>query len=243
MVRAVTSANAATQAYGQLLHDLSVGRYAAGSRLPGERELAVELGVSRTTLRLALGRLEAEGTLQRSAQRGWFVPRQMIGEPPSTLQSFTEMARARGLRPTAEVMRQEVRPASLDEATQLRIAPAAPVVEIARLRGMDGTPVCFDVVVVPEHRAAGLESADLTDASLYEVLRERCGIEIHRSAYTLMATVADAELARMLGTSVGAPVLVGDEVAYTSDGTPVLVGHNKYRGDAYRFEADLFRRA
>ncbi len=243
MFSAVTTATASDQAYERLVHGLTVGRYAAGSRLPGERDLAVELGVSRATLRLALGRLESEGLLQRSAQRGWFVPRPVIGEPPSTLQSFTEMARARGLRPTARVMHRAVRPATMDEAQKLRIAPAAPVIEISRLRGMDGTPVCYDVVVLPEHRAAGMATADLEDASLYETLRAVAGIEIHRSAYTLTAAVADAELARLLGMSVGAPVLVGDEVAYMSDGTPVLAGSNNYRGDAYRFQADLFRRA
>ncbi|MBM2615111.1 GntR family transcriptional regulator [Actinoplanes sp. LDG1-06] len=234
---------ASIQAYERLTRDLTVGRYAPGSRLPGERDLAGQLGVSRATLRLALSRLESEGTLQRSAQRGWFVPTQVLSEPPSTLQSFTEMARARGLRPTARVMRQEVRPASLDEAAKLRIAPAAPVLEIDRLRGMDGTPVCFDVVVLPSVHVEAMKDADLTDRSLYDELRRLCGIEVHRSAYTLMAESADADLARLLGITAGAPVLVGDEVAYTADGTPVLIGHNKYRGDAYRFEADLFRRA
>ena len=239
----MTTGTASTLAYEQLTRALLVGRYAPGSRLPGERDLASQLGVSRATLRLALSRLESEGTLQRSAQRGWFVPTQVLGEPPSTLQSFTEMARARGLRPTARVMRQEVRPATMEEAGKLRIAPAAPVIEIDRLRGMDGTPVCFDVVVFGEHRAAAMATVDLTDVSLYDELRRRCGIEVHRSAYTLMAESADADLARLLGITAGAPVLVGDEVAYTADGAPVLIGHNKYRGDAYRFEADLFRRA
>lgn len=233
---------ASAQAYERIAADLDVGRYAPGSRLPGERDLTVELGVSRTTLRVALGLLEAEGRVQRSAQRGWFVPRQVIGEPPSTLQSFTEMARARGLRATARVLRHEVRPATMEEAEKLRIAPTSPVIEIDRVRGMDGTPVCFDVVAVPESRAPELADADLTDASLYETLRERCGIVIHRSAYTVMATIADSGIAKLLGTTVGAAVLVGTEVAYTSDGTPVLYGTNQYRGDAYRFEADLYRR-
>lgn len=233
---------AASHAFDQLIQDLDAGVYAPGSRLPGERELSLRFHVSRATLRVALSALEAEGRVQRSAQRGWFVPSQVIGEPPSTLQSFSEMARARGLSPTAKVLRQEVRPATLDEAERLRVAPASPVIQLDRLRGMDGTPVCFDVVVLPEQRAAGIASADLTDASLYDTLQQLCGLTIHRSAYGVMAAVADAQLARLLGTSVGAPILVGEETAYTADGTPVLVGVNKYRGDAYRFEADLFRR-
>lgn len=233
---------AALHAYEQLAHELDMGIHPPGSRLPGEREMATRFHVSRATLRTALAELEEEQRILRSAQRGWFVPAHVIGEPPSTLQSFTEMARARGWRPTAKVLHQAIRPATLDESERLRIAPTSPVIQIDRLRGMDGTPVCFDVVVVPEQRAPALSHADLTDASLYETLQDLCGLPIHRSAYTVMAAVADAALAKLLGTSTGAPVLVGEETAYTADGTPVLIGVNRYRGDAYRFEADLYRR-
>ncbi|QNA92364.1 GntR family transcriptional regulator [Microbacterium sp. Se63.02b] len=233
---------AASLAYDKLVHDIELGVFAAGARLPGERDLALQVGVSRSTLRAALGALEAEGKVNRSAQRGWFTPAQVVGEPPSTLQSFSEMARARGLRPTAVILSQETRPATIDEATSLRIAPTSPVLKISRLRGLDGNPVCFDTVVLPQQRTAALVDVDLTDASLYDALRDVCGIAIHRSAYSVTASTADADLARLLGTTVGAAILVGEEIAYTSDGTPVLLGVNRYRGDAYRFEADLFRR-
>ncbi|SDL38438.1 GntR family transcriptional regulator [Microbacterium azadirachtae] len=233
---------AARHAYEQLIGELETGLFPPGTRLPGERELSARFHVSRATLRVALSALETEGRLQRSAQRGWFVPAQVIGEPPSTLQSFTEMARARGLQPTAQVLAQNVRPATLDESERLRVAPTAPVIQIDRLRSMDGMPVCFDVVVVPMQRAEVLATADLTDASLYEALQQLCGLTVHRSAYTVMASVADPALAKMLGTSVGSPILIGEETAYASDGTPILVGVNRYRGDAYRFEADLYRR-
>ncbi|MBN9196746.1 MAG: UTRA domain-containing protein, partial [Microbacterium sp.] len=85
--------------------------------------------------------------------------------------------------------------------------------------------------------------APLEDASLYETLRERCGATIYRSAYSVTASTADATLAKLLKTTIGAAILVGEEVGYTAEGVPVLIGVNKYRGDAYRFQADLFRRA
>ncbi|HEY0118581.1 MAG TPA: GntR family transcriptional regulator [Cellulomonas sp.] len=234
-------AEATERAYRSLKQDIDHGVYGPGSRLPGERDLAGRLGVSRVTARRALGRLATEGRLESSAQRGWFVPEQVLGEPPSTLQSFTEMVRARGLRPTTTVLRQEVRPATFDEADELRIAPAAAVIQIDRLRGMEGPPVCYDVVVLVHERAPALARADLTDRSLYEELSRLCDVWIHRSAYWVQADAADDATARLLQVPVGAPILLSHEVAYTEDGVPVLVGTNRYRGDAYRFEADLFR--
>ncbi len=229
------------ETYRRLGDEIRRGVFPPGTRLPGERELAVLLGVSRSTLRQALGALEADGRVTRSAQRGWFVAPHTLGEPPSTLLSFTEMAIARGLRPTTRVLVHRLRPATLDEAEKLRIAPAAQVIELERLRGMDDTPVCVDNVVLVQSRAAALLAVDLNDASLYESLERHCGLSVHRSAYSVQAVAADDSLAALLRVDAGAPVLVGREIAYTADGVPILLGVNRYRGDAYRFEAELYR--
>ena len=196
--------------------------------------------MSRSTLRAALDRLAAEGGLAPSAQRGWFVPREVVGEPASTLQTFTEMARARGLRPTARALERTIRPSTLEESAQLRIAPAASVLVIRRLRGMEDTPVCIDTNTLPLAAVEPLATADLEDQSLYEQLESKCGISVYRSAYSVQAAAAEPELASLLDIEPGSPVLVGREVAYITDGTPVLIGINHYRGDAYRFQADPF---
>jgi GntR family transcriptional regulator len=217
------------------------GIYQPGTKLPGERLLAETLHVSRSTVRMALEDLERQGRVARSPQRGWFVPSPTVGEPPSTLQSFTEMARQRGHTPTAQVLEKTVRSATLDEASQLAIVPGAEVLELVRLRGMNATPICVDRNVIPLAFAQPLVEVDLTDASLYESLQNHCGIRIFRSAYSVQAEAASAELTGLLRIPPGSPVLVGREVAYDRAGSPVLVGLNTYRGDAYRFHADLYR--
>lgn len=234
-------ATAVGEAYAKLSHSLQRREFPPGSRLPGERQLAVHVGVSRSTLRQALAQLADEGLLDRSAQRGWFVPQQVVGEPPSTLQSFSEMARARGLTPGARVLSQRVRPATFDEARRLRIAPAAKMVELRRLRTMDAVPVCVDTSAVILARVPKIADIDMTDRSLYETIEEYSDVRIARSAYTVRADACDEAAAALLEIDPGAPILVGDEITFDRTGVPVLVGSLSYRADAYRFEADLFR--
>lgn len=228
------------EAYQRLVALLDRGVYPPGSRLPGERSLASEIKVSRSTLRLALAQLADEGRLVPSAQRGWFVPQLVLGEPPSKLISFTELARQQGLHATSTVLSEQVRPATFAEAGDLQIAAAAPVLEIVRLRGMDGVPITVEEAVLPLRRVEWMREADLTDRSLYELL-ESHGIRVHRSTYTVQAMNAGERESSLLELPLGAAVLVARDVTYTIERTPIIITVNHYRGDAYRFTADLFR--
>jgi GntR family transcriptional regulator len=235
------SATAVGEAYRKLSESLRRRTFAPGTRLPGERDLAISVGVSRATLRQALGRLAEEGQLDRSAQRGWFVPRQVVGEPPSTLQSFSEMARSRGLTPGARVLGLRTRPAGFEEARRLHVAPATKVVELRRLRTLDAVPVCVDNSVVVLSRVPALEDTDMTDRSLYDTIEEISDVRIARSSYTVRADACDETTAALLEIEPGSPVLVGDEITYDAFGAVILTGTLSYRADAYRFEADLYR--
>lgn len=219
---------------------IEAGVFEPGQKLPGERELAERVSVSRVVLRDALASLERDGLLESSPWRGWFVTAPHMAERVA-LQSFTEMALARGLRPGARVHRSEVRPASLGEAGSLALAPASPVLEVHRVRTLDEVPICYDVSIIPAQRAVGLEPEMLEDASLYGTLESVCGLRVVRSDYTVRAEAADEAIAAALGIAAGAPVLVGEETASELSGTPVLLGRVTYRHDAYEFQATLYR--
>ena|ERR1051326_1198160 len=62
-------------------HDVRVGRYTPGQRLPAEVEFARQLGVSRGTLRQAFSALLNEGLLQTVRGRGTFVSDRSSQQP------------------------------------------------------------------------------------------------------------------------------------------------------------------
>jgi GntR family transcriptional regulator len=212
-----------------------------GSRLPGERALAETIGVSRTTVRAALQRLEEDGVIEGHPQRGWYVRRrESVSDRSSELESFSEVARARGFTPTSDILSAVTRRASIDEAESLDIPPAAPVIELDRLRRVDGIPICVDRTVMVESACTGILAADLAGGSLYEQLQSHCGVYITKSASTLQARSATTTEAELLDLREGDPVL---EIATVSSasGTIILVSDVVYRGDSYRFQAELHR--
>jgi GntR family uxuAB operon transcriptional repressor len=70
--------------------------YAPGGRLPTERRLASELGVTRTMVRHALAVLEAEGRISREVGRGTFLrsPADDGAGPPSATPAVDEVGPA-----------------------------------------------------------------------------------------------------------------------------------------------------
>lgn len=67
----------------RLRDTLASGRFPDQGRLPAERDLADEFGVSRSTLRTALGTLEAEGKIWRHVGRGTFVGKRPSIDAPA----------------------------------------------------------------------------------------------------------------------------------------------------------------
>jgi len=72
------------------------GELAAGERLPPERELATQLGVSRLTLRAALATLEAAGLISVRHGSGYLVRDFVRDGGPDLLAGLTELAGERG---------------------------------------------------------------------------------------------------------------------------------------------------
>lgn len=220
--------------------EVAGGSLTRGTRLPSERDLCARLGVSRVTLRRALAELVEEGVLESVHGRGWYVTTGVLAEPPNALQSFTETAESRGLEASARVLAAAVRPASLDEAEQLGVAPGAELFALERVRLLSGVPLAFDRTLVPLAVAPGLPAHDFAAVSLYGTLTA-AGAAPCRADYAVEAAAADPRAAALLDLDPGAPVLITRQTTYDQSDRRIELAEMTYRGDRYRFRASLTR--
>lgn len=205
-----------------------------GASLPGERLLAVELGVSRVTLRRALDALREEGLLV-SQQGSRTVVARRIEKAVSRLVGFSEDMLARGRQPGVRLINRHTAPATPAESAALDLAPGEEVVRIERVRLADGEAVALERAVVPR---AILNRPEQVGDSLYEAL-DLVGMRPVRGSQRLQAVAASPADARHLGCPVGAPLLGIERRCDAADGTPVELTRTLYLGEAYDFLTDL----
>jgi GntR family transcriptional regulator len=229
------------QVHRAIADTIARGRFRSGDRLPTERALCERFSVSRVTLRRALRSLVEDGVLRPSQGRGWFVEPGPLSEPPNALLSFSNLASALGLTASAGVLRANVRPATIDEAETLRIAPGADLFLIERVRLLDEVPIALDESRIPLAIAPSLPESDWNTASLHDVL-ERHDATPAWAEFAVVAEKADARCSRALGIEVGEPLLVAHQTTHDANDRPIELGLTRYRGDRYRFRATLVRR-
>jgi GntR family transcriptional regulator len=232
-----------TPAYEQvgrlIVQDISNNVLRPGDRLPSERLLCERIGVSRVTLRRGLKALADQGVLEATAGRGWYVPAKRVTEPPGGPVSLTALAAASGFTASSRVLSKVVRSATLDESELLLIPPGSNILELERLRLVDGLALAIAVSRVPLVRAPGVEALSFENESLYRVLEARAGVRAVTAECACEAIAADERAALLLDMQPGEPLLLAVQTTYSQHGKPIELCRTLYRGDRYRFRAVL----
>lgn len=210
-----------------------------GDRVPSERELTEQFSVSRMTARQALRELEMQGYLYRVQGKGTFVAQPKFVQPLGRLTSFTQDMRRRGLEPGAVVLAVEETAAGRHVAEALKIGPDSPVFRLERLRLANGEPMALEAAHVDARLCPGLLSARFENSSLYQVLQDRFGIRLGHASQSLEAVAARTYEATMLHVREGAPLLLIERTTLGEADRPVEFVRSLYRGDRYRFMAEL----
>jgi len=216
------------------------GDYAVGTSIPSERELCKLYGVSRITMRHALGELAQQGLLTRRQGQGTFVAAPRIESSLLGYFSFSEALRAQGLLTSTHVLNQHVEPAEPGVAVELRVPVGAPVLHLVRLRHVDGDPFALETTWLPLSRLPGADGIDFAESSLYNALKERYGVYPTRARETFEPVVLGADDARAVQAQNGTAALLLLRTTYDQTDHPVELAHALIRGDRCRVLVELW---
>lgn len=211
--------------------ELAQGLYRPGDRLPTEAELAARFGVNRHTVRHGLAPLIEAGLLHSRRGAGVFVAARPTDYPLGARVRFHQNVAASGRTPSRRITRLETRPASMDEAEALKLAPAALVHVIEGISLADNQPLAMFSSVFPADRFPALLAA-MAEQTSVTVALSACGLTDYTRAETrLTAKLADALQANALHVQLGAPILRSVAVNVDATGAPVEYGKTWFAGD------------
>ncbi|MCL2514941.1 MAG: GntR family transcriptional regulator [Microbacteriaceae bacterium] len=228
--------------YQELAADLRAriahGEFAVGSVLPSENALAEAYGVSRGTIRNALGTLAARGMVEPARGTGWVISSGLQAREFDTLRTFPEWAESHGMRPGGLVVESRRDLPTPAEARVLRIAARDEVLRVTRVRTLDGQPVMIERAAFAPWVAPLIEALPADEPSIVRVF-QREGIRSTRGSHRIDAVAASSEDARLLGVPRSSPILRVRREYGDQQGRIIEVGEDRYVGGAVAFAIEV----
>ncbi|MCO4876201.1 GntR family transcriptional regulator [Paraburkholderia caribensis] len=229
----------------QRLRDEMVALIAArhwrpGEAIPTEQALASSYDVAVGTVRKAVDLLVAEGLLERFQGRGTFVRRASFD---SSLFRFFRFQTRRGERriPESRILRREVVDAPSAVAAILQISNSARVIQMSRLRLIDGVPMLAEEIWLPYVRFAAFAQMDLNDVGdlLYPVYEAQCNQVVASATETLTVEAIGPLHARLLHIEPGTPAVVIERLAYGYDRQPLEWRRSRGPASEFIYQAEI----
>ena len=145
-------------------------------RIPPETELAEELGVSRTTVRDALSRLENEGAIYRRQGAGTFVNEHglRIKSRLEEIWSYEQVLADHGYEPSVQVLSESSGPTDDATAEQLGLDPSDEVLSIEKVFLENRDPVIVTVNRIPTAMLVDTDYTADEAAPLFQFVEEHC---------------------------------------------------------------------
>ncbi len=231
----------AKQVYLVLRDRILSGAAAYGTKLATENDLAEIHGVSRVTVRRALGELERERLIERRRSAGTRViyrpsPAPMTADISGVLANLADMGRRTAVR----LLSFDYVPAEGAVAEALGARPAEMLQRAVRVRSVDGQPFSYLTTHVPESLSLTYSRQDLASRPLLDLI-DRAGVTVDRARQRISAVLAGPDAATALGVHSGSPLIELVRVVLDRNGRGVEHLHALYRPDRYAFEIDLVR--
>lgn len=193
--------------YDMLKKHISEGIYSEGDLLPSENELCRIYGMTRPTVRQALGRLENEGLINKHQGKGSIVrnPRKDIGI--LSVSGTTSAVGDLNLR-TKIIVKPVIIPWPENFMFPLSdMEKESGCIYMERLRFLENEPVFYDITYIANINLSRITSRQFEDSSLFGILRDKYNIEIRGGEQRIRAMPVTSRIGGLLKMKKDQPIL------------------------------------
>jgi GntR family transcriptional regulator len=221
----------------RIMDEIASGQLLPGDSLPAEREMAIQTGLSRVTVRKAIRTLVGMGQLLQRHGSGTFVAAKVerLEQALSLLTSFTEDMARRGRSVESVWLERALHRPAPEEVMALGLSTDEMVARLERVRQSDGVPLAIERASLS---ASTLPNPEAVSTSLYAALESR-GLRPIRAVQRISAANLGQLDAGLLGIAPGSAGLKIERISYLASGRVVEFTRSLYRGDAYDFAVEL----
>lgn len=221
----------------QILRDIERGIYPESAPLPDEETLRKKYNVARSTLRRALELLKAEEVIFSVQGNGTYIKPHLFTQPLSTFYSFTDTLKSSNVVIQNSIIDYTVVMADKGLAKETGYQEGTRFHKLLRLRSAKQYPLMLETTYLPQSRFLALDTAILSEGSLYEFLRARYGFQANRATETFQPVMPQPEERTLLHISANTPCMLLERYSYEGD---MLIEYTKsiVRGDKYVFRVE-----
>lgn len=227
------------QLKNKIIDDIESGKLKHGDKLPSERELAEQYGISRMTARHTLSILEREGVVERRVGAGTFISNYKIEMDFITFNSFTRTMLGKGLTPSTQVLSIKKSAAKPGIVNKLQIPIGEEIVILKRLRNVNGIPISIEESFIPYKYCPDIDHRITNKHSLYQMLENDYGITLVKAKEYMKVKLAEESDSKLLRIRSESPCVLREAVAYDDQGHPIEYSTSLTRSDIVRFYSEL----
>lgn len=203
------------------------GELPLGAALPSESRLCEQWRASRGPVRQALATLRAEGLIAGGRGKPPVVCSSSIGQPFDTLLSYSAWAQSIGREPGQRTLELALRRADATVAAELGVYEGVTVVQVLRLRLLDGEPAMLERATYTEPVGRRLFDFDCDSGSIWAYLLSQ-GVQFSTASHVIDAVAADSVDAQQLDVAEGAPLLRQRRRTHSVEGEIIEYHDDRY---------------
>lgn len=189
--------------YQQLAHSIKKAvdeqKLKENDKIPAENEFCKIYDLSRTTVRQALDILEKDGYIYKLRGKGSYVSTPKIYQNRSSFSKFYDDMRSLGKIPVSKIISLKVKVANAYIREKMQLEENELICQIKWVRYGNNEPLIYETINLNYKLVDEIETRELTDKKLYDILTEEYGIKMTHGKELFYPCKLDLNEAKNLG--------------------------------------------